>query len=190
MPLLFLDCETYARPEIVREFAKDENPVKTVATNPLLAQVVCVVMSDGGKWKSAFGRDEREILLEVNATIRRDTVFVTFAGRSFDLPLIYHRMVANGIKPHDRIRDALGETRYRPECHLDLQELMSFHGAIKPSSLRSTCLAYGIKNPKASCSGGSVQELVESDRWDILEEYCRGDVQAVIDLYRKWIGAK
>ncbi|TXH13014.1 MAG: hypothetical protein E6R03_11925 [Hyphomicrobiaceae bacterium] len=190
MPLLFLDCETYARPEIVREFTAEDNPIKTVATNQMLAQVVCVVMSDGEKWKSMFGRDERKILLEVNATIRRDTVFVTFAGRSFDLPLLYHRMVVNGIKPHDRLRDALSESRYRPECHLDLQELMSFQGVMKSPSLWAACLAYGIKNPKASCSGNSVQAHVESDGWNIIAEYCRGDVQAVIDLYTKWSSAK
>jgi hypothetical protein len=67
---------------------------------------------------------------------------------------------------------------------------MSFHGVMKSPSLWAACLAYGIKNPKASCSGSSVQELVESEDWATLEEYCRGDVQAVIDLYRKWTGAK
>lgn len=181
--LLFLDCETYARPLIAEKFSDKENPKAYVATSPFLAQVICIGTN---RIPPTCSPDECQLLFEFNALVDKTTVFVTFAGRRFDLPLIYHRMLANGIAPHHRISDALNESRYRPEVHFDLQEILSFNGAIKTPSLREVCLAYGLRDPKASCSGVNVQELFEQGRYYEVAQYCAGDVRAVQEIYAIW----
>jgi hypothetical protein len=68
-----------------------------------------------------------------------------------------------------------------------MQDIVTQFGATaRRPSLREVCLGLGISDPKSTCDGASVLDLVRSGRWDDLAEYCLGDVAATAAIYRRW----
>jgi len=208
---LILDLETYARPEIVEKFRpKAEElgicPRKYVATSPWLCEIVAIgyVMGDQRRVlvnRSVFPANARnnpvsadgfELLSFLNekgmlvyfAGMCVDAGrFVSFAGRSFDLPTLHHRSLANGVD-NPWVRSACFEYRFKPNCNMDLQDAeMTFFGAAKRPSLREVCVGYGLGDPKADGDGGDVQALVEQGRVLELATYCMSDVDYTCKLH-------
>ena len=191
MRSLYLDCETFAQHHLVEMFRahaveRGDDPVRFVATSTLLAQVVAIGVGNGIDDVTVYcGRNESDILWSFAETLEamRPQRIVTFAGRGFDLPLLINRMRACGVQVPGPLMAAANEPRYRQAMNCDLQEQLTLCGAtFRRPSLREACVAFGIGDPKESCSGNDVQRLVEANDWGTVLEYCRSDVEHTILL--------
>ncbi|MBI5837821.1 MAG: ribonuclease H-like domain-containing protein [Candidatus Eisenbacteria bacterium] len=192
--------------------AQEEEKGRT-GLSPFTAQIVCVAFhhvekdkgvvvarcgsqaapaGDGLAWISAA--DERELLERFWSTVSRRPdetggrdsrlPFVTFNGRSFDVPFLLVRSGILGVKPS---RDILGN-RYRGDVHVDLMDQLKFQGAARwRVNLDLACRMFGIESPKtAEMHGNMVQSMWAEGRGADIARYCHGDVRATAELYRRW----
>lgn len=131
-------------------------------------------------------RTEREIIEDFwDGALSYDT-FVSFNGRSFVLPFLYHRSIALKVKPTITIAKERYVTKQTLPYHVDLLDEFSLHGAMphRPS-LQLLCGAYGIDN--ASILGGEeIETAFTEGRFRAIAEKNMGDVQVIHQLYEKW----
>lgn len=170
--------------------AKGEEPQKFAALCPPLARVVCIGFEDPDTGRKAVlsaldPAEERVLLVKANEIIAKAAQLVTFRGRAFDLPVLIHRSLANGVRPSSSLVRAAREYRYKPNLHIDLWDQFTFYGA-GSGTLRAFCLGYGLPDPKAGGDGGDVATLVAEGRKVELETYCQGDVASTVALFKRW----
>ena len=111
--------------------------------------------------------------------------FVSFNGRAFDGPFLSVRSAVHGLLPSKN----LSGYRYSMDSHVDLLEVLTFHGTVsreQSPSLHSACVAFGIPSPKtAEMHGYAVADAYREGRLPDVAEYCRRDVEATAALYRR-----
>jgi len=131
-------------------------------------------------------RSEKEILEDFWEGAGSYDTFVSFNGRTFSLPFIYHRSIAAGVKPTVDIARSRYVTKQTPPYHVDLLDEFSFHGAMSHRpSLPLLCGAYKI--PHASLLGGEeVAESYASGQHRLIAEKNAADVEAITALYALW----
>jgi predicted PolB exonuclease-like 3'-5' exonuclease len=99
----------------------------------------------------------------------RAAAFVTFNGRTFDLPVLLARSALLGV-PHP----VLNLDRYRSP-HVDLMETLTWRGAIPARSLKWFAKRFGL--PVHDDHGGAdVARLVAEGQWQAVAEHCLSDV--------------
>jgi 3'-5' exonuclease len=110
----------------------------------------------------------------------RDATLVTFNGRGFDVPLLELMAYRFGFSAKKHFSDK-GGTRYRyGQRHIDLQEALSNHHAIKMAG-GLNLLAKVIGRPgKMDTKGSEVHELWRQGRLGEINDYCFCDV---LDTY-------
>ncbi len=132
-----------------------------------------------------IGRTEAGMLTEFWETLSRFDRAVTFNGRTFDGPFLSVRSAAHGVRPSR----TLSGYRFSVAEHLDLMEVLTFHGAIRAPmvpTLHAACVAFGIPSPKtADMHGHAVGEAYLEGRLPEILEYCRRDVEATSALFRR-----
>src|SRR6185295_10448098 len=116
-----------AQAEAVAEMAqaKGMEPEAFAALCPPLARVVCIAFEDVETGRKAVlsalePEEERPLLIKANEIIGKALQLVTFRGRAFDLPVLIHRSLANGVRPASMLVRAAREYRYKPNAHVDL----------------------------------------------------------------------
>ncbi len=115
--------------------------------------------------------------------------FVSFNGRSFDVPFITIRGARYRIKP---TVDLMSSRYLRSQGggirHIDLMDQLSFYGAVRRrGSLHLYCAALGIKSPKAGgITGDDVSRLFREKKYTEIAEYNSWDLYATAELYDKW----
>jgi hypothetical protein len=131
-------------------------------------------------------RTETEILEEFWEGATSYDVFVTFNGRSFTLPFLYHRSMACRVRPTVDIAQQRYLTRQSVPYHVDLLEEFSFHGSMthRPS-LQLLCGAYRIEN-QSLLGGEEIAEAYREQRFRTIAEKNAGDVQAITGLFEIW----
>jgi DNA polymerase elongation subunit (family B) len=197
-------CKAEHQEAVTAMAAKRQNtdPEAFVALCPPMARIVCVGLLhlesgrsvaylDGSLFPgiTTLASDEKGVLACVNGVLSKATRIVTFSGRTFDLPVLVHRMVALGVAPCSRLVAAAKEYRYRPNAHVDIAELFTFFGATSKYPLRAYCLGHGVEDPKADGDGAEVAGFIERGDSEGLSRYCLGDVNATAELYRRWTEA-
>ena len=116
-----------------------------------------------------------------------DTV-VTFNGRRFDVPFLWHRSAVHGIAPscnlltHRRLEQQTGIR------HVDLLDQFTFYGAWgRRPSLALLCHTYGIEQPKTeTVNGAMMRDLYRAGRVADIAAYNAADLWALQDLYQIW----
>lgn len=129
------------------------------------------------------GCPEKEMLEGFWTTVSRFDRLVSFNGRSFDGPFLSVRSALHGVAPSRN----LSGYRYSVADHVDLLEVLSFQGAAgtRPS-LHAACTAFGIPSPKsAEMHGYAVPKAYRDGRLSEILEYCRRDVEATAELFRR-----
>lgn len=123
---------------------------------------------------------------------------ITFNGRTFDLPFLTVRAIANGIV-HTRSLDVY---RYEYKWHVDLAEVFTHRGSQKMLGLEDYCLAMGIASSKQgrvsketagkhweemrALAGGNAKGKIKAESMgEELGRYCFSDVVATMLLYLK-----
>lgn len=131
-------------------------------------------------------RTEKELLEDFWEGATSYDVFVTFNGRAFLVPFVYHRSVMNEVRPTVDIARARYLTKQHLPYHVDLLDELSFYGAVphRPS-LALLCGAYGVDNPSV-LGGEEIEQASRDGRFRAIAEKNMGDVQAIHGLYAKW----
>lgn len=123
---------------------------------------------------------EDEILGMFWNDIEKYRLWVTFNGRSFDIPFLMHRSIIRGVKPSKNLDTA----RFRVKPHCDLMEILSFFGATRPYSLSFWCRTMGIADPKEDGVDGSmIGAVYQAGRYLDIARYCLRDVSATAELF-------
>ncbi len=117
------------------------------------------------------------------------TNFVTFNGRSFDVPFLMIRSAVHQVRPTKNLLSNryLGLQRDGAK-HIDLMDQLSFYGAaFRRGSLHLYCRAFGIKSPKADgVTGDEVSTLFKTKKYQDIARYNAGDLRATRELYERW----
>jgi DNA polymerase elongation subunit (family B) len=138
--------------------------------------------SDDGSFHFVNGSEE-EILKSFWNDIDRFDQFITFNGRSFDCPFLMMRSAILGI-PSSR---NLLPYRYDASLHCDLLDQLTFYGSIRKYNLDFYCKAFGIESPKShGITGLDLGSLFAEKKFREIAEYCRGDLVATAELFRRW----
>jgi DNA polymerase elongation subunit (family B) len=206
---LFREAEKMADP--VQRSARHAEIQRFFSLWPMTGQVVCIAMSNVDSFRSKVlflaskeeatrespalvefvpCANEAELLTEFWEVAVHYESIVTFNGRTFDVPFIYLRSALLNV-PISR-KDWLGY-RFQTEPHCDLLEQLTFYGvsgregAARRFNLDFYCKAFGIPSPKSKgITGMDVGRLMAEGRgWEV-SEYCLGDVQATVQLYKIW----
>ncbi len=133
-------------------------------------------------------RTEKDMLEDFWEGARSYDTFVTFNGRSFDVPFLLHRSVALGVRPTVDLMGGRYLYQQRGAKHVDLLDQLTFYGAMRRSpSLHLFCRAYGIASPKdGGVTGDDVSELYKQGRFLDIARYNTRDVVATTELYQRW----
>lgn len=115
--------------------------------------------------------------------------FVTFNGRSFDVPFLMVRSAVHNVRPSKNLM--AGRYLYQQHAdaiHVDLLDQLSFYGAMRrKGSLHLWTRAFGIKSPKSEgITGDDVAMLFKKKRFLDIARYNVGDIRATKELYLKW----
>ncbi len=134
-------------------------------------------------------RSEAEMLREFWRGAEAYDTFVTFNGRCFDVPYLYHRSAINDITPTKNLLEGRYKSQQRSCRHIDLQDEMTWYGAMnKRPSLHLFCRAYGIVSPKMEgVSGDDVAELFRREKFRDIALYNIRDVIATTELYQVYL---
>jgi 3'-5' exonuclease len=133
-------------------------------------------------------RTEKEMLEDFWEGAKSYDTFVSFNGRSFDVPYLLHRSVAHNVQPSRNLMEGRYLYQQKTIRHIDLQDQLSFYGAQgRKGSLHLYCRTYGIESPKREgISGDDVADLFARKRFRDIATYNAADVRATAELYEKW----
>lgn len=111
--------------------------------------------------------------------------FITFNGRSFDVPYLMTRSAVHKIRPSKNLM----ANRYW-DNHIDLYDRLGFFGAVpRLMSLHMWCQAFGIRSSKVNdngIKGHEVPKFFAEGRYDEIARYCFDDIRATAELFRYW----
>lgn len=128
---------------------------------------------------------EEELDILEKATRIFDNESVILVGhniKGFDIPFLAKRYLARK-KFVPKTFQVLGKKPWEIP-HIDTMELMRFGGGAS-MSLRSACLLLGIEDPKGTVCGSEVPQMFREGKVDTIGEYCKGDVIAERELYKR-----
>lgn len=132
---------------------------------------------------------EKEMLQKFWDIATKYDAFVTFNGRSFDVPFMMVRGAVHGIKPTKNLL-ANRYLQYQPQNakHVDLLDQLSFYGAMRrKGSLHLWTRCFGIESPKAQgVTGDDVRGLFKEGKYKEIAKYNARDLRATLELYRKY----
>ncbi len=132
---------------------------------------------------------EKEMLSNFWQGILEYDEFISFNGRSFDVPFLIIRSAIHGIKPSkDLMSNRYLNNQKFNALHVDLMDQLSFYGAVqRKPKLHLVCRAFGIKSPKEDgVDGDEVKPLFEAKEYKKIAKYNLGDLNATKELYEKW----
>lgn len=102
---------------------------------------------------------------------------------AFDLRFLAQRYIVHGIRPPTVIARAAQARLWEVDKVYDT--MVQWAGVGNRVSLDKLCLALGISSPKDGMDGSQVAEYVAAGRIEEVAEYCKGDVAAVREVWRR-----
>lgn len=119
----------------------------------------------------------------------RYQVFITFNGRSFDVPFLMVRSAVHKIPPTKNLMvSRYLYQQHADAIHIDLFDQLTFQGAVRrKGSLHLWSRAFGIKSPKAEgISGDDVTSMFKKKKYLEIARYNAGDLKATKELFDIW----
>jgi DNA polymerase elongation subunit (family B) len=192
------------------EYAKSLEEVKEgLCFSPLTGQIVAIGVYDVEKDKGAVyfqapdgsvqdseeenikfrPLGEKEMLEQFWNLAQKYDEFISFNGRSFDVPFLFARSAINGVRPSKNLmaNRYLSNQPYNAK-HIDLLDQLTYYGAVRrKGSLHLWSRAFGIESPKAQgVTGDQVGKLFQEKRFLDIAKYNVGDLKATKKLYEYW----
>lgn len=115
--------------------------------------------------------------------------FISFNGRTFDVPFLMVRSAIHGIRPSKDLMHGRYLYQQLPDArHIDLLDQLTFYGSVrKKGGLHLWSRAFGIRSPKAEgITGDDVSQLFKEKRFLDIAKYNVGDLIATKKLYEYW----
>ncbi len=148
----------------------------------------CVFLSDDDgryyhldRYEAACSQDEKGLLEQITPILSQDSpLYVTWNGRSFDLPVLNLRSLKHGIQCNWYYSDKDVRYRYSEAGHCDLMDVFSDYGATRSISLDGACRLMGLPGKTGDFSGKDVEALLAGASGDerahrLVEHYCLSD---------------
>jgi uncharacterized protein YprB with RNaseH-like and TPR domain len=113
--------------------------------------------------------------------------FVSFNGRSFDVPFLVLRSAKHQIKPTVNLMTSRYNQSFGKK-HYDLLDLFTYQGAVRrKGNLHLFCRMFNIKSPKTGgITGDDVDRLFREKKYLEIAEYNSWDLIATWELYKIW----
>jgi hypothetical protein len=172
---------------------KSDEAVDKTGLSGLFGTVLCVGLAvDDSPVKTLYNTTgEDNLLADVRALICPPVPMIdepycssTLIGHNsvgFDVPFLSQRMMINGMKP-------LFPNGVKPwDMNVEDTMLLFACGSKNYYSLDDLCLAFGVKSPKGDMDGSKVYEYYQAGRHSEIQDYCRDDVQATREIYRRMV---
>lgn len=211
MSVLVLDIETVGTEDesVIAEIAKGVTPPKnytkadTIAKweaedkPTLVADAVAKTSFDGGLGRiicigfassdnevntlSGIERDMLKDFFSLTTTFLADTV--VGHNVTWDLRFLYQRSVVHGLRPPPMLLKAM---KAKPWDSILADTMLLWNPERdKKISLDKLCRILGIETPKGDITGATVGQAYKDGRLDEIAEYCKGDVIATRECYRR-----
>lgn len=137
-----------------------------------------------------YNDDEASMLGQVISYFENEPPrFVTYNGRSFELPLLRLRAMRHGLKMPwiQRMGDRWDnyDSRYSHGWHADVMDLLTRYGAAARMKLSEAAICAKLPG-KIFGKGSSVFELYKAGRYDEIAAYCEMDVLTTYLLFVKY----
>jgi len=154
-------------------------------------QVVCIGYKiDDNVTEVIYGLDEADMLLHFNAVLeslpaseRFTTCVIGHNVIAFVLRFLMQRYIVNSIKPHIVLHRAVTAKTYESEKVHDT--MLQFAGFGKTISLDKLCFALGVPTSKGEMDGSMVGQAVADGRIEEVAEYCKKDVDATYEVFKR-----
>lgn len=198
MKKLFFDIETIPAGKEKTEILKDiyarkkakgaktlttfEEYVEKTGLDGTFGQIACIGYAiDEGDADCLTG-SEKEMLEKFWEIAAGCDLFVGFNNMDFDLRFIYQRSVICGVKPSKELSFA----RYRSFPIYDIMHEWRKWDNSASISLHELSKALGIASSKeGGIEGGDVSKFFNEGKIDEIAEYCKRDVEATREIYKK-----
>jgi hypothetical protein len=205
MNRFILDCETKPQQNLVGLFSEEIKPKanlkdpekikadieakelasrKEMATDTDYADIICVGIKKIGEEGRTLTLKEMEqwfkdrtikITIDEIETTRYEFEFITFNGKSFDIPLLIKQGLNNGLDfPYKKLMEMT--KKFKDSGHYDLKEILSFGG-----DWRSLDLYLKIYLGKQK----TAIDFNTADDEEIMS-YCKDDLSLTEELYNKF----
>jgi hypothetical protein len=133
-------------------------------------------MGQAGEAVNLVHMESTSALLESFWTLNRYARWITWNGRSFDLPVIANSSAIAGVK----ILRHLSNNRYKMQSEIDLVDLMNGFGAMPRPHFDGLCSALGIESPKeGDVTGANLWTAVLENRIGEILRYNLADLRAL-----------
>jgi 3'-5' exonuclease len=132
---------------------------------------------------------EKEMLEQFWNLAQKYDEFISFNGRTFDVPFLLIRSAIHGIRPTKNLMaNRYLSSQPKNAKHIDLLDQLTFYGAVRrKGSLHLFARAFGIESPKAAgVTGDQVGQLFQEKRFLDIAKYNVGDLLATKKLFEKW----
>ncbi len=116
------------------------------------------------------------------------TEFISFNGRSFDVPFLTVRSAIHKIRPTRDLMEGRYLYQQKSTKHIDLLDQLTFYGASRrKGNLHLWSRAFNVKSPKEEgISGDDVGRLFKDGKYLEIAKYNVGDLIATKELYVRW----
>jgi len=115
--------------------------------------------------------------------------FISFNGRSFDVPFLMIRSAVHKIRPSkDLMSNRYLSSQKFDSKHIDLLDQLTFYGAVrKKGNLHLWSRVFGIESPKThGITGNDIGRLFKEKKFLDIAKYNVGDLIATKRLYEYW----
>lgn len=150
-----------------------------------LGRIVCIgwAVDDNDPYCLTGEHSEADMLKAFFTSVGgyRQPIFVGHNISGFDLRFLWQRAVVHGIRPPTQI-----PFNKKPWDTSIFDTMLAWNpDREKRTSLAKLCRILGVNNPKSELDGSKVWEYFKAGRIAEIAEYCRGDVVATRECYRR-----
>jgi hypothetical protein len=136
------------------------------AATPKYRYLRCYTDCRWGLTEESLDIEEHKLLSAFGAAMTDDVHFVSWNGRTFDLPVIALRSLKHKLACKWYYGDKNVRYRYTDERHLDLMDYWSDYGACRPMKLHDAARLIGLPG-KTDMSGASIEGIYNSTVADL-----------------------
>lgn len=185
---LLLDLETVPDPEIPPP--DDPEAFPQAGCHQIVSAGLLALGVDGRVVKAGvLSGSERETLVQLIPSLSKPWTWVTWNGRSFDLPVVVARSLRNGTRFPEFWTTRGRRYRYTEEGHIDLKDSLADYGAARPMALDQAARLVGFPG-KVGIDGSMVAEMYAAGRQKEIDAYCLCDVVQLGAVLLRWLFIK
>lgn len=177
----------------IEEIDQEASTSLIMGTSPYFGEIITIgLLFDDGMGNTselALVGEEKEILENFWNMIKshKSALFISYNGLSFDVPFIVKRSMHWGILPTNQT--FLNTKRFQKYPHFDVKDIISDFDKFAAPSLRLACDLFGIPSPKEEeIKAENVAQAFAQGRIKEIAEYCKRDIVATYELYKKLQG--